>query len=105
MLGLCIEEMTGIKFFEIIETEMSEVGLKLQGHFDQGQTVPGTRSTHHFIPQSNIAHKLTSEDATFPFKNVIPIMDISELRPSTYVSCVYITHFAVLEWFRHPHGP
>ena len=95
----------------------------MEKRFEDGKTVPGTRSSHHFIPQSasQIGHKLCSEDDSFvdihDFK--IPTrVDIGDFTPSSYISCVYNS----LWWvglvnkvdeeqcdvdvqFMHPHGP
>ena len=64
MLSLCQEEMKSISFFGISQESMVDVRKQLQKRFDGGKTVPGTRSSHHFIPlsSSTIGHKLTSED-------------------------------------------
>ena len=52
----------------ISQEEMQLVRESLKVRFDATETVPGTRSSHHFIPQSKstIKHKLTSEDDYFP---------------------------------------
>ena len=64
MLNVCEEEMSKIKFFGYSKETMDEVRKSLEERFSRGNTVPGTRSSHHFIPlsSSKIAHKLSSED-------------------------------------------
>ena len=52
------------KLFGISKGTMDEVCKSLEERLSSGNTVPGTRSSHHFIPlsSSKIAHKLSSED-------------------------------------------
>ena len=66
----------------------------MEKRFEDGKTVPSTRSSHHFIPQSTsqIGHKQGSEDDSFvdihDFK--IPTrLDIGDIAPSSHISCVY----------------
>ena len=66
----------------------------MEKRFEDGKTVPSTRSSHHFIPQSisQIGHKQGSEDDSFvdihDFK--IPTrLDIGDIAPSSHISCVY----------------
>ena len=73
---------------------MVEVREKMEKRFEDGKAVPGTRSSHHFIPQSasQSGHKLYGEDVSFvdihDFK--IPIrVDIGDTAPSLYISCLY----------------
>ena len=95
----------------------------MEKRFEDGKTVPGTRSSHHFIPQSasQIGHKLCSEDDSFVDIHDLKIptrVDIGDIAPSSYISCVYNS----LWWvglvnkvdeeqgdvdvqFMHPHGP
>ena len=67
VLEVCQEEMKSIIFFGIDKEDMVEVREKMEKRFDDGKTVPGTRSSHHFIPQSasQIGHKLCGEDDSF----------------------------------------
>ena len=67
VLEVCQEEMKSIIFFGIDKEDMVEVREKMEKRFEDGKTVPGTRSSHHFIPQSasQIGHKLCSEDDSF----------------------------------------
>ena len=62
---VCPEEIKRI--FGIDKEDMVEVREKMEKRFEDGKTVPGTRSSHHFIPQSasQIGHKLCSEDELF----------------------------------------
>ena len=50
MLNVCKEEMSKIKFFGIIKETMDKVHKSLKEWFSRGNTVPGTPSSHHFIP-------------------------------------------------------
>ena len=57
--------------------------------------MPGTRSSHHFVPIScnKFAHKLTSEDREFlKFnfnKSLTEEIDIKHIKCFSYVSCIY----------------
>ena len=64
VLEVCQEEMKSIIFFGNDKEVMVEVREKMEKRFKDGKMVPGTRSSHHFIPQSasQIGHKLCSED-------------------------------------------
>ena len=72
VLEVCQEEMKSIIFFGIDKEDMVEVREKMEKRFEDGKTVPGTTSTHHFIPHhfipqsaSQIGHKLCSENDSF----------------------------------------
>ena len=86
--------MSKIKFFGISKETMGEVRKSLEERFSRGNTVPGTRSSHHFIPlsSSKIAHKLSSEDeshaGTHDF-NLPTTFQLCDIRPMTYVTCLY----------------
>ena len=92
MLNVCEEEMSKIKFFGISKETIDEVHKSLEEQFSRGNTVPGTQSSHHFIPlsSSKIAHKLLSEveshAGTHDFNLPTTLCDI---RPMTYVTCLY----------------
>ena len=67
MLDLCVREIPSITFFSESQEEMVNVRADLEDRFAKSKTVPGTRSTHYFVPIScnKIAHKLTNEDSEF----------------------------------------
>ena len=67
MLDLCVREIPSITFFGVSQEEMVNVRADLEDCFAKSKTVPGTRSSHHFVPIScnKIAQKLTSEDREF----------------------------------------
>ena len=118
---VCPEEIKRI--FGIDKEDMVEVREKMEKRFEDGKTVPGTRSSHHFIPQSasQIGHKLCSEDGLFVDILDVKIptrVDVGDNAPLSYISCVYNS----LWWvglvnkvdeepgdldvqFMHPHGP
>ena len=95
----------------------------MEKRYEDGQTVPGTRSSHHFIPlsSSKIGHKLCSEDESFVDVQdfIIPSpVDITSITPSSYFTCSYNSFWwvglienidmkmgDVLIDFMHPHGP
>ena len=97
--------------------------MKLR-NFAKSKTVPGTRSSHHFVSLScnKIAHKLTIEDREFlqfDFnKSLIEGIDIKNIKCFLYVSSIYnkfrwfdiVSEVNVLEVdlkieFLHPRGP
>ena len=94
MLAVCQEEMKSIKFSAIDKDGMHEERTNMEKQYEDGVTVPGTRSSHHFIPQaaSQIGHKLCSEDDSFvdihDF-NILTWVDIGDIGPSSYTTCVY----------------
>ena len=127
VLEVC-QEMKSIIFFGIDKEDMVEVREKMEKRFEDGKTVPGTTSTHHFIPHhfipqsaSQIGHKLCSEDGLFVDILDVKIptrVDVGDNAPLSYISCVYNS----LWWvglvnkvdeepgdldvqFMHPHGP
>ena len=54
MLNVCEEEMSLIKFSGIGKETMDGVRKSLVEWFSRGSTVPGTQSSHHFIPLSSL---------------------------------------------------
>ena len=99
VLEVCQEEMKSIIFFGIDKEDMVEVREKMEKRFEGGKTVPGTRSSHHFIPQwaSQIEYKLCSKDDSFVHIHDFKIptqVDIGDIAPSSYISCMYIS----LQW-------
>ena len=76
MLKLCIDEIKEIIFIGISQEDMVAVRESLKGRFGTAKTVPGTRTSHHFIPltRSKIIHKLTSEDIKFIPSTLINIL-------------------------------
>ena len=123
MLELCENEMSSINFFGISKESMTNIRANLEMRYKNGGTVPGTRSSHHFVPlsSSQICHKLTSEDKSFVCThdfNVPTIYDIENINASSYVTCIYNSFWWVgmvtsvdIEAgdvnidFMHPHGP
>ena len=122
VLKVCQEEMKSIIFFGI-HKDMVKVREKMEKRFEDGKMVSGTRSSHHFIPQSasQIRHKLCNEDDSFVDIHDLKILtrvDIANTAPLSDISYVYNS----LWWvrlvkkvdeeqgdvdvqFMHPHGP
>ena len=67
MLDLCVTEIPSITFFGVSHKEMVNVYADLEDRFAKSKAVPGTRSSHYFVPIScnKIVHKLTSKDREF----------------------------------------
>ena len=53
----CKENLTSITFFSIYKNEMVSVRERLEERYAQGDTIPGTRSCHHFEPVSTTTVK------------------------------------------------
>ena len=90
MLDLCENEMTSIKFFGICKDSMISIE-NLEKWYEGGNTVPGTQSSHHFVPlsSSRIVHMQTSEDESYvdihDF-NVATFFEIGHVSLSAYVT-------------------
>ena len=67
MFDLCAREISSITFFDVSQHEMVNVCADLEDCFAKSKTMPGTRSSHDFVPIScnKTARKLTSEDREF----------------------------------------
>ena len=124
MLDLCVREIPSITFFGVSQEEMINLCADLEDRFAKSNTVPETRSSHHFVLISckKIAHKFTSEDREFlqfDFnKTLTEEIDIKNLKCFSFLSCIYDTFWRVaivtevkvheddlkIE-FLHPHGP
>ena len=94
MLNVCEEEMSKIKFFGTSKEIMDEICKSLEEQFSWGNIVPGTWSSHHFIPlsSSKIAHKLSSEDeshAGIHGFNLPTTLQLCDIRPMTCVTCFW----------------
>ena len=101
--SICVREIPSITLFGVSQEEMVNVCADLEDCFAKSKTVPGTRSSHHFVPIScnKIAHKLTSEDREFlqfDFDKLLTKeIDIKSISCFLYVSCIYNTFW----WVRH----
>ena len=103
---------------------MVNIRADLEDRFAKSKTMPGTRSSHHFVPIScnKIANKLTSEDREFlqfDFdKSLTEEIAIKNIKCFLYVNNIYhtfrwvgiVTEVNVHEGdlkieFLHPHGP
>ena len=123
ILNVCKEEMSKIKFCEISKEIVDKVHKSLEEQFSRGDTIPGTWSSHHFIPlsSSNIAHNLSSEDEsharTYDF-NLSITFQLCDIKPVTYVTCCYdsfwwvglatqvdVEQGDINVQFMFPHGP
>ena len=93
MIDVC-KEMSSITFFDISKEDMVATRKFLEPRFARGDTVPGTRSSHHSVPlsTSTIGHKLSSEDETYVDTHnfdLPTILDIGNIRPMQYVTCIH----------------
>ena len=87
MLDLCAREIPSFTFFSVSQEETVNVCADLEDRFAKSKTVPGTRSSHHFvlISSNKIARKLTSEDREF-----LQFDFAKSLTEATKVSVAYI---------------
>ena len=129
MYALCLQNIKSITFIQIFKETMIIVREFLNKRFETSNTVPGSRSHHHYIPLSKntIAFKRTSEDVKLTHFNLVtgvnPLakftpIDIKILKPSYFIACNYdsfwwIGMIAAVDIhngdlkikFVHPHGP
>ena len=125
MIELCRDEIKEIKFFEISQLDMLNIRQHLKVRFEKGRTLPGTRSCHHFVPQSRckISYKTTSDEENFSgsfalYNDKSQELDTTMFAVSQFVSCRYDTFWwiGMIEnidenasdlkiKFLHPHGP
>ena len=52
VMTFCTTSIKGITFFEISKDDMASVRERQKERYQLGNTVEGTRSSHHFEPQS-----------------------------------------------------
>ena len=91
----------GITFFSVNKDDLASICLQLNKCCKLGSTVKGTRSCHHFEPQSvtiihakhliaekdSITHSLAASDSDN--RNML----IESLKPNDYVMCIYGDHW------------
>ena len=67
----CTENLATISFFSIYKEDMVQVREILERRYSLGDTIPGTRSCHHFEPVSttSIDGKQLSDDTVCSIKN------------------------------------
>ena len=80
VFGICKESMITVESLEKL--------------YEGGDTVPGIRSSHHFVPMSSprTDHKLTTEDESYVDIhnfNIPALFEIGDISPSAYVTCIY----------------
>ena len=87
----------GITFFSIYKKDMVEVREVLDARYSLGNTVPGTRSCHHFEPSSTtlIKGKQLSDEHVYTIKDhsssALPTAGeiVSTLKPNDYATCIF----------------
>ena len=124
--NFCETSIKGITFIAIDKNDMEKVREDLNERYKLGQTVEGTRSLHHFEPESTsvVKAKYLSAEESFSVTHSFDISEeevfsnlISSLKPNDYVTCQYdnfwwlalvstINHDEkdVTCKFMHPHG-
>ena len=103
LVEYCDSSIQGIEFMVITKEEMVPVREKLNSRYQLGDTVPGSRSAHHFIPTSQytIQKKQLSVDATIfidhSFVDMPPPQDetVQVLKKNDYVTCCFDGHWWV----------
>ena len=53
MFDLCVQEIQEKHFVAISQEDMETVRAELKERFSASETIPGTRKSHHFIPETN----------------------------------------------------
>lgn len=120
----CRKRIENIIFVMIRKEELMEARQELEGRFTKAKTVPGTRSFHHFEPNSedSVATKRISFDANFcsifSFSADSNLVKMSDVGLHNYIACIYddLWYFALVlskdesegdiqVKFMHPHGP
>ena len=122
----CKSSIDGITFLTIDKEDMVAVRERLEIRYQLGDTVPGTRSCHHFIPTSQytIQGRQLSVDTTIFIDHSFldmpaPLTETLEsLKPNDYITCIFHGHWwlVLIESvnkeekdltckFLHPHGP
>ena len=124
--NFCETSIKAITFIAIDKNDMEKVCEDLNERYKLGQTVEGTRSLHHFKPESTsvVKAKYLSAEESFSVTHSFDISEeevfsnlISSLKPNDYVTCQYdnfwwlaivstINHEEkdVTCKFMHPHG-
>lgn len=128
MHEFCTAKMKDITFVLIQMETMTALRLILNKRFEVAETVPGTRSFHHYIPlsENTIGFKRTSEDKELQSFNLLSGYSqssmkqvlIRNLKPTDFVACKYdefwwvgmvekvdIHNKDIQIKFMHPHGP
>lgn len=129
VMEFCQSRIEKISFYLLRKEHLSVCRQNLESRFSQAKTVPGTRSFHCFLPQSEtvIATKRISSDTKhsmmFDFcggKAVRPEerLNMTQICTNSYVACVYDDHWFfglilskdeeecdVEIKFMHPFGP
>ena len=91
----------GITFFSVNKDDLASICLQLNKCCKLGSTVKGTRSCHHFEPQSvtiihakhliaekdSITHSFAASDSDN--RNML----IESLKPNDYIMCIYGDHW------------
>ena len=116
MLDLCAKEIPSVTFLGVGQEKMVNVRADLEDRATKLNTVPGTRSSHHFVSIycNKIANKLKNEDREFlqfDFdKSLTKEIDIETINYNTFWWVAIVTEVNVHEGdlkigFLHPHGP
>ena len=116
----------GITFFSTYKKDMVQVREVLGARYSVGNTVPGTRSCHHFEPSSttSIKGKQLSDEHVYFIKDhsLSALPTVSKialtLKPNDYATCIFDGFWwlvlvdlinpeekDVTCKFMHPHGP
>ena len=122
----CQSSIDGITFFSISKDDMVKISEDLEERYRLGQTVEGTRSLHHFEPESAsvVKAKYLSAAKSFSVTHSFDMSEeeiltnmVSSLKPNDYITCkydnfwwlalvtkIYQDEKDVTCKFMHPHG-
>ncbi len=120
----CELNIKGVKFMKVTKIDMTPIRPMLFSRFENGKTIPGTRSYHHFSPLSEgeVSYKRVSEDEAeagkFKFFDTVMPDQVSNVKIMEFIACQYDSFWWVglvqeidqeqediLVKFMHPHGP
>ena len=119
----CTTSIKGITFFEISKDDMASVHERQKERYQLGNTVEGTRSSHHFETQSCSRAKHLSAENRFSINSFSRLPEethtqlISSIKLNDYVTCQYGDYWwlalvmdvnpdenDIIYKFMHPHG-
>jgi hypothetical protein len=94
----CSENIENITFYLCTAQEVAAHRSRIEHRLAAANTVPGTRSHHRFVPESNDVIRLyrLSTDTTYtrasvtqsPLENSVDFVDSEELREGVNIVCV-----------------
>ena len=119
MYDFCVKNISGIKFFKVLNETAVEHKKTLLSRFEQAKTVQGTQQFHRFVPISHShlqAFKISSQNDPPKLVSVTDDLDQADVAPDVapeiviheqnYLCCCYENHLYVglVEQMSTDHG-